>query len=124
MSRIRMAAGFFVELLGQRCFSSRSFLFLAIVLLAPLSLLHAQTIYEGNALEGTAVSESCSGCLNGTRIGNIGNGNANYLRIKNISVPTRLATTIRHQDYLHWKSSPSQRHKPWPPMPTATAGWV
>lgn len=52
----------------------------------------AQTVYEGNAsanaIEGTAVSESCSGCLNGTRIGNIGNGNANYLRIKNISVAT------------------------------------
>jgi hypothetical protein len=98
MSRIRMAAGSFVELLGQRCFSSRSFLFLAIVLLTPLSLLHAQTVYEGNAsanaLEGTAVSEACSGCLNGTRIGNIGNGNANYLRIKNISVPTTGTYTV------------------------------
>ena len=32
--------------------------------------------------------ESCSGCLNGNRIGDIGDGNGNYLRIKNISVPT------------------------------------
>ncbi|AEU36039.1 glycosyl hydrolase family 18 protein [Granulicella mallensis] len=98
MSRIRMAAGSFVELLGQRCFISRFVLLLAMALLAPLTLLHAQTTYEGNAsanaIEGTAVSEACSGCLNGTRIGNIGNGNANYLRIKNISVPTTGTYTV------------------------------
>jgi|GEM_PF-1363090 len=78
--------------------SYRFFLTLAIVLQAPLALLHAQTVYEGNAsanaIEGTTVAESCSGCLNGVRIGNIGNGNANYLRIKNISVPTTGAYTV------------------------------
>jgi hypothetical protein len=67
-------------------------------LLIPTTVLRAQTVYEGNAsanaLEGTAVVESCAGCLNGTRVGNIGNGNANYLRIKDISVPTTGTYTV------------------------------
>jgi Glycosyl hydrolases family 18 len=71
---------------------------LSLFLLTPLAVLRAQTVYEGNAsanaIEGTAVVESCSGCLNGTRIGNIGNGNANYLRIKDISVPTTGTYTV------------------------------
>jgi hypothetical protein len=54
--------------------------------------LHAQTVYEANAsanaIEGTAKVQACAGCLNGTMVGYIGNGNANYLRIKQISVPT------------------------------------
>ena len=54
--------------------------------------MQAQTVYEAdasaNAIEGTAIVESCSGCLDGKRVGNIGNGNANYLRIKGLSVPT------------------------------------
>jgi hypothetical protein len=71
---------------------------IGIALLAPLGLLHAQTVYEGNAkgnaIEGTATVESCSGCLDGERVGDIGNGNANYLRIKNISVPTTGTYTV------------------------------
>src|SRR5882757_6937030 len=58
----------------------------------------AQTVYESNAsanaIEGAAVVESCSGCLNGERVGYIGNGNANYLRIKSISVPTTGTYTV------------------------------
>ena len=58
----------------------------------------SQTVYESNAsanaIEGTAIVESCSGCLNGERVGNIGNGNANYLRIKGISVPTTGTYTV------------------------------
>src|SRR5579872_5310067 len=58
----------------------------------------AQTVYEGNAkgnaIEGSAVVESCAGCLNGTRVGFIGNGNANYLRIKNISVAATGTYTV------------------------------
>jgi Glycosyl hydrolases family 18 len=77
--------------------SHRFFLFLAIALPTPLAL-HAQTVYEGNAsanaIEGTAVVESCSGCLDGERVGNIGNGDANYLRIKDISVPTTGTYTV------------------------------
>jgi hypothetical protein len=73
-------------------------LVLSLFLLMPLAILRAQTVYEGNAsanaIEGAAVVESCSGCLNGTRIGDIGNGNGNYLRIKNISVPTTGTYTV------------------------------
>jgi|GEM_PF-1503993 len=58
----------------------------------------AQTVYEANAsanaIKGTAVAESCAGCLNGERVGYIGNGNANYLRIKSISVPTTGTYTV------------------------------
>jgi len=71
---------------------------LATALLTPVAMLQAQTVYEGNAsgnaIEGTAVVESCSGCLNGTRVGDLGNGSANYLRIKNISVATTGTYTV------------------------------
>jgi len=97
MSRIRMGAGHFVELVGRKRFTPRFFLSLAIALSMPFAL-HAQTVYEGdasgNAIEGTAVVESCSGCLDGERVGDIGNGNANYLRIKNISVATTGTYTV------------------------------
>ena len=97
MSRIRTGAGHFVELIGRKRFTPRFFLSLAIALPMPFAL-HAQTVYEGNAsanaIEGTAVVESCSGCLNGERVGNIGNGSANYLRIKSISVPTTGTYTV------------------------------
>jgi hypothetical protein len=97
MSRIRMGAGPFVELIGRTRFISGFFLPLAVALSIPIAL-HAQTVYEGNAsgnaIEGTAVVESCSGCLNGERVGDIGNGSANYLRIKNISVPSTGTYTV------------------------------
>ncbi|WP_158943533.1 glycosyl hydrolase family 18 protein [Granulicella sp. S190] len=83
---------------SRRASSSRFFFLLFVALFASLTSLQAQTVYESNAssnaLEGTAVAESCSGCLNGFRVGNIGNGNANYLRIKNISVPTTGTYTV------------------------------
>jgi Glycosyl hydrolases family 18 len=70
----------------------RHCLLLSAILLMPFAMLNAQTVYEANAsanaIEGTATAESCSGCLDGYRVGDIGNGNVNYLRIKNISVPT------------------------------------
>jgi hypothetical protein len=69
-----------------------------IALLIPLSFMQAQTVYEanakGNAIEGAAKVMSCSNCLNGEEVGYIGNGNANYLRIKNISVATSGTYTI------------------------------
>ena len=62
------------------------------VCLSRVTRLHAQTAYaadaKANAIEGAAVVEACAGCLSGNRVGMIGNGNANYLRIKGISVPT------------------------------------
>jgi hypothetical protein len=68
------------------------------LLVAPLGLLQAQTVYEanakGNAIEGAAKVMSCSGCLNGEEVGYIGDGNANYLRIKNISVATTGTYTV------------------------------
>ena len=78
--------------------SRRLLLYCAGLLAASLTCVHAQTVYEGNAsanaIEGTALIESCSGCLNGTRIGNIGDGSSNYLRIKDISVPTSGTYTV------------------------------
>jgi hypothetical protein len=69
-----------------------------IALLVPLGFLQAQTVYEanakGNAIEGAAKVMSCSDCLDGEEVGYIGDGNANYLRIKNISVPTSGTYTI------------------------------
>ena len=91
MSRSITGAVQLVQLAGQKRSILRCSLFLATALLAPSTLLHAQTYYangSANALEGTAAVEACSGCLNGFRVGNIGDGNANYLRIKDISVPT------------------------------------
>jgi hypothetical protein len=93
MTPIRLSGSTSTKLAGQSHLFAR---FVLILLFATASLvpaaLQAQTVYEGNAsgntIEGTATVESCAGCLNGTRVGNIGNGNANYLRIKNISVPT------------------------------------
>jgi len=97
MSRIRTGADQLVKLAGQKRSILRCSLLLVIAFLAPLTLLHAQTYYangSANALEGTAAVEACSGCLNGFRVGNIGNGNANYLRIKSISVPTTGTYTV------------------------------
>jgi len=72
---------------------------LAILLLTPLALLHAQTVYEadakGNAIEGTATKASCSGCLDGEEVTGIGNGSSNYLRIKNITAATSGTYTIQ-----------------------------
>jgi len=97
MSRISTGASHFIESLCRRRSSQLFSLSLATAFLVPITL-HAQTVYEGNAsgnaIEGTAVAESCSGCLNGERIGNIGNGSANYLRIKNISVPSTGTYTV------------------------------
>jgi len=69
----------------------RLILLAATILLSASAALHAQTYTadaSANAIEGTATIETCSGCLDGYRVGNIGNGNANYLRIKGITVPT------------------------------------
>jgi hypothetical protein len=78
--------------------SRMSRMILPALLLAPFALLRAQTVYEanakGNAIEGDAKVMSCSGCLNGEEVGYIGDGNANYLRIKNISVPTTGTYTV------------------------------
>lgn len=61
-------------------------------------LAQAQTVYEanasGNAIEGAAKVQSCPNCLNGEEVGYIGNGNANYLRIKNINVSTTGPYTV------------------------------
>ena len=69
-----------------------------IACLLGVTRLHAQTAYaadaKANAIEGTAVVEACTGCLSGNRVGNIGNGNANYLRIKGITVPTTGTYTV------------------------------
>ena len=97
MSRIRTDAGHFVESAGKKRSTLRCSLFLAIAFLMSATLLHAQTYYanaSANAIEGTATIEACSGCLNGFRVGNIGNGNANYLRIKDISVPSTGTYTV------------------------------
>jgi Alginate lyase/Ricin-type beta-trefoil lectin domain-like/Ricin-type beta-trefoil lectin domain len=73
-------------------------LLLLITFLVPAGLLHAQTVYKAdasaNAIEGTATVESCAQCLDGNRVGQIGNGNANYLRIKGITVPTTGTYTV------------------------------
>jgi hypothetical protein len=97
MSRILTSASHLVESAGKKRSTFRCYLFLAIALLMPSTLLHAQTYFanaSANAIEGTAVVESCAGCLNGERVGNIGSGSANYLRIKDISVPTTGAYTV------------------------------
>ncbi len=77
----------------RRHFSRFLFVFVCVVaFLMQTAPAFAQTVYEadaaGNAIEGAAQVESCAGCLDGKRVGNIGNGSANYLRIKNIGVPT------------------------------------
>jgi len=97
MSRIRTGADQLVKLAGQKRSTLRCSLLLVIAFLMPTTLLQAQTYYanaSANAIEGTATVEACSGCLNGFRVGNIGNGSANYLRIKSISVPTTGTYTV------------------------------
>jgi hypothetical protein len=67
------------------------------------------TVYEadatGNAIEGTAVKASCSGCLDGKEVTGIGNGNANYLRIKNITAATSGTYTITVYYLINGSSS-------------------
>jgi hypothetical protein len=98
MSRPRGNAGLSGVPVGRRRSSLSFLLVLAIGLLMPLVSLHAQTVYEGdakgNAIEGAAVKVACAKCLDGEEIGYIGNGNANYLRIKNISVATTGTYTV------------------------------
>jgi hypothetical protein len=87
---MRFEPGFRAGLLGKLA------LLLSIAVLP--SAMVAQTVYEanasGNAIEGAAKVQSCPNCLNGEEVGYIGNGNANYLRIKNISVSTTGSYTV------------------------------